>query len=421
MQDLAGTYYSAAVLDFDGNSIEVMHRINACKSTSGHDRAPDDRSVLAWQQDVAKRTVPAQGTSLAERSTARVYVNNVAKPSVVVSQMVPAAATSSGNNEQSSTALLGTLLGAAAGAAVAYAMTKAETEDAKVKTARQTIIYRTVEGPPPPAPLPAEQIPSSFSSRQSYSYACSDTSARTPVRALDYPHAEHSVVSQVPKSHASASRYSHAADSKPSQHMLALPTSTLIETFVPPSEAPRYPSAQLLTRSQTNGALPAHSYTGTQASRRSKPSRSSSDPETVIATHRHHSHASRSPPSKALRSAINQPLPSSRATSAVSRLTSSKVPTEEPSYHVEVESVAPSDSISQVGSMSRRSKASKRSSKLRSEIEVDEVDTHVSVSTVTGPGNQARSKHRGSATSLPMRPSRNISAHRSVKSYVVGR
>lgn len=409
-------YYSAAILDFDGNSIEVIYRGDHSRSMGEQDRGSDDRSVLAWQRDVAKSTAPAPERSPVEKSTAHVYVNNVAKPSMVVTQTVPAAAVSSGKHEHCAKALVGTLLGAAAGAAVAYAMTKAEAQDAQVKAATQTITYRTVEGPPPPTPQIPEQARSTFSSRHSCSPPGSAYSARTPVRALDYEQADRSIVSQDSMSETPSARRSHTKSTKPPQ-LLALPASTLIETFVPPSEVPRYPQIQLMRRTQTDSAL--ESVVPSHPSRRAKTSRASSAAETVIPAGQWPS-APQPPPSEHLHSAINQPLPSSKATSMISRRSDSRKESEGASYQVEVESVAPSDSISQVGSTSKRSKASKRISMLKSEINAEDVRGHVSVSTVKGPSHRAREGRGGSAASLPLRPSNKVSAHRSVKSFIPG-
>ena len=391
-----------------------MYRGDHGRSVVEQNRGSDDRSVLAWQRDVAQSTVSAPERRLVERSTAHVYVNNVARPSMVVTQTIPAATESSGSHDNSTKALIGTLLGAAAGAAVAYAMTKAEAQDAQVKSATQTITYRTLESPPPPAPPVPEQVRSNISSRHSYSPPGSDGSSRTNVRALDYPQADHSTASQGSISQTSSARRSRTKSTKPPQ-VLALPTSTIIETFVPPSEVPRYPQMQLMRRTQTDSAL--QSVVASQPSQRSKTSRTSSAAETIIPAGQWRS-APRPPPSEGMRSAINHPLPSSKATSTVSKRASSKIASDGPSYQVEVESVAPSDSISQVGTTSRRSRTSKRSSKLKSEINAEDARSYIGANTVKGAGHSMREGREGSAASLPMRPRSKVSAHRSVKSFI---
>ena len=408
-------YYSAAVIDFDENSIEVMYRGKAGASAHEQSRSSEDRSVLAWQRDVANSTAENQEHPSVERSTARVYVNNLAKPSVVVTQTIPAATTNDRTAENGSKALLGTLLGAAAGAAVAYAMVKAESLDAKQKAVTQTITYRTVEG----QPSVASQIPNhavyAQSSRHSQSPDGSEITARTPIRAIDYPQQNRSVVSQASRRETASSRHNYAKPTALKQ-LVAPHKSTVIETHVPPSEGPRYPLIQPITRSQTDGMLSSKAKSHT--SRRPKPSRPSSAAETVILVNQQN-FTSRPPPSEGLRSAMNHPLPPSKASSIISRRSHSNVPPKNNDYHAEVESLAPCDSISQIDSVSRHSKHGRRSSRQKSEMGAGE-GSHVSASTLKGPQSKSRGVKVGSATSLPMRPSSKVSAHRSVKSFVPG-
>lgn len=417
-RDPDGEYYSAAVLDFDDNSIEVVHRLHPSHTINEREQTCDNRSVLAWQKKVAMSEAPASGRPQTERSTAHVYVNNVAKPSVVVTQTVPATAVSNGNQEKNTKALIGTLLGAAAGAAVAYAMTKAEAQDANNEAATHTITYRTVEHPGAPSQSNPEQASQECSSRRPCSLNGTDLSCRTPIRALNYPQVDRSTVSQSEASFISSTRRNYTKSKTPPR-LVNIPASTFIETFIPPSEVPRYPQMQLARHTHADVVLASSPTIASQPSKRSRSSHASSAAETVIA-HGQVPKATHSPPSEGIRSAVHKPLPSSKATSVVSRRTGDKEAREGASHPVIAESIAPSDSISQVGSMSRRSKASKRSSRLKSDISAPEVHSRVSSSTVQGPSSKTRDGRGGSAASLPMRPSSKVSAHRSVKSFITG-
>ncbi|KAL8679778.1 MAG: hypothetical protein Q9186_003994 [Xanthomendoza sp. 1 TL-2023] len=111
-------YYSAAVLDFDDNSIEVMHRSKEAPNLRHH---PEPSRVLSWQKEVAKSTVSQNSHS--GSMSPRVVVTNITKPTVMVADRTTQAKAGS---DISSKTLIGTLLGAAAGAAMAYAITKAD-------------------------------------------------------------------------------------------------------------------------------------------------------------------------------------------------------------------------------------------------------------------------------------------------------
>ena len=372
--------------------------------------------VYSHGREMSRTALPKnQERPTVERSTAHVYINNQVKPSVVVTQTVPAATTDDRTAENGSKALISTLLGAAAGAAVAYAMVKAESLDAKQKATTQTITYRTVEGQPYIASQTSNHALYAQSSRHSQSPEGSEMTARTPIRAIDYPKQDRAVVSQI-SGRETASSGRNCAKAIPSKKSVAPHNSTLMETYIAPSEGPPYPLLQSVTRSQKEGTLVSKAKSHT--SRRPKPSRRSSAAETVIPFNQLN-FTSRPPPSEGLQSAINHPLPSSKASSRVSRHNHSNFPPENNDYHAEVESLAPCDSISQVDSVSKRSKDGGRVSRQKSEMGTGE-GSHVSAGTVKGPQSKSRGVKSGSITSLPMRPSSKVSAHRSVKSFVPG-
>lgn len=88
-----------------------------------HNRSEEGR-VLNWQKEVAKST--ARRPSLERLSATRVIVNHITKPTVIVSH---APTRPKEETEINTRAIIGTILGASAGAAVAYAMVRGEQED----------------------------------------------------------------------------------------------------------------------------------------------------------------------------------------------------------------------------------------------------------------------------------------------------
>jgi hypothetical protein len=178
--DQAG-HFNASILDFDGNSVEVVYR-------NGPD-VRDDGSIVEHSRVVTyQRTVT---TSYREGSVARAPTEVSKAPSVaskapsVVSQApslprsvsepvtVPQAAPAVANKDGAAKTLIGTLLGAAAGAAVAYAMVRSEQDSAKkesdfgafmdmkntVKQAVGQFTQAPVAEPQPPQPPMADPQP----------------------------------------------------------------------------------------------------------------------------------------------------------------------------------------------------------------------------------------------------------------------
>jgi hypothetical protein len=127
-------------MDLDGNSIEVVYRN---RPDVMHDGTVIEHSrVITWQRSVyesysggrsvvssaskpALTEVAPKAASVAPPAPAR----SVSEPVIAAPQATPAATSDRGDGV--STTILGTLFGAAAGAAVAYAMVKSERDSAK--------------------------------------------------------------------------------------------------------------------------------------------------------------------------------------------------------------------------------------------------------------------------------------------------
>ncbi|KAL8695232.1 MAG: hypothetical protein Q9218_000270 [Villophora microphyllina] len=409
VRDSATGYYSAAVLDFDDNSIEVMHRRDQVGNASRSAHGSEANRVLSWQKDVAESTV--NQSPQVKQPNARVLVTNITKPTIMVSN--PSNHTS-GGGEMSSKSLIGTLLGAAAGAAVAYAMTKGE--EGGGNQALGNLAYHAVEA------ARSHMAPSATGSRQSHSQSTVSYAPQREPQSLEYPRSE------LPSANGSVMSNPAISPEYPSNRLtITAPppphASTLIETFVPPSEVPRY-RRQSISRSQTDGALPSSksSHVSSHVSSRSKPSRASS---AMTVTQAHNKPSGRSSVVTEVRQPRDLPLPASKATSIASRnpLDLRRLVLD-PDRHDDagtvIDSVAPSDSISQAGS--KRSRGSKRSSRHSSRAGTQRGDgegSEVSQKTVKAGKSQAGGR-RASIMSLPVRSSSKTSVHRSVVSFLPG-
>jgi hypothetical protein len=135
-------HFNAAVLDLDGNSIEVVFRNRPDVLHDGtvieHSRVitwqrsvyesyHDDRSVISARTSASK-AAPSEVASKAASvvSKAPTVARSVSEP-IAVAQATPASDAGDGAAKK----IIGTLLGAAAGAAVAYAMVRSEQDSAK--------------------------------------------------------------------------------------------------------------------------------------------------------------------------------------------------------------------------------------------------------------------------------------------------
>ena len=312
-----------------------MHRdksFEPARSTAGN---TDDPRVLTWQKDVAKSTA---GRDLQTTTgPAKVTVNNITTPTMVITQSSPEIKP---RNEISSKAIIGTLLGAAAGAAVAYAMTKAEEESPPKPAEPRIVSYRTIEAPRPSV------AQSAIESRQPYVESAFSHTPRTVVQQIEYPEPPASVVSRSAKSHHTASTLGLQPIAAPP------PRSTLIDTFIPPSEVSRYPRPASLVRHHTDSqirSLGSHAPSGISRHSKSPAAPPSSSGASSIAhtiTPADFIPAAPASVVTEVRTARDMPLPDSRATSLADAHGNVSV--------VGGGSVAPSDSISQAGSKKSR-------------------------------------------------------------------
>ncbi|KAI4154025.1 MAG: hypothetical protein LQ341_000450 [Variospora aurantia] len=403
-RDPASAYYSAAVLDFDDNSIEVMHRPEA-PAASHLDHGSEAGRVLSWQKEVANSTVSLDAHS--QRPKPQTVVTNIIKPTIMVA--TPSTESNSGNDAGSKT-FIGTLLGAAAGAAVAYAMTKGDENSNKTAG---NIVYQVVEA------ARSQLAPAADGEQRS---------CRQSLVSQKEPPTFENPRSQVSGGQSIAS-YGAPSSHKPRNHLtIAAPppphASTLIDTFVQPSEVPRY-RRHSISRSQTDGAIPSsrHSVASSHLSSRFKPSRASSASKTV--TQADLTPSGRSSIVTEIRHPKDTPLPDSKATSVTSKLESDlRRMVLDPGRNEEtgtvLGSVAPSDSVSQAGSKrSRRSRRSSRHSSRPGSHHRAEEGSHVSEATIKA-GKSRSGSRRASIMSLPVKASSKASVHRSVVSFLPG-
>ncbi|EAS35145.3 glyoxalase [Coccidioides immitis RS] len=182
LRDAEQGYFSAAVIDFDGNSIEAVNR---CQDSRENDRAltvVENGSYVSRAMSSKSRAPKSEVGSVAQRSTvsaartvptieqkARSAVSSVKQPSIqsayqpsMQPSMQPSIQQSSqtppqttmakpGDNLNGAKAVVGTLLGAAAGAAIAYAMVKGESqsqaETAPPQYTEEPLAYSTEKAP----------------------------------------------------------------------------------------------------------------------------------------------------------------------------------------------------------------------------------------------------------------------------------
>ena len=210
--------FNAAVLDFDGNSIEVVCGDGPDMRDDG--TVIEHSRVITWQRTVTGSFRDDRSLVSSYTSTSKSTATEVAsKAATVVSQApsvsrsisapaaVPQVAPPSPTKNGAAVTLLGTLLGAAAGAAVAYAMVRSEQDSAKKEDdfgafmkAKDTVraavghLAQTTPQPqlPPADPQPAYEpaVPATPQSvhrnidAQSY-YSATPSEARTVVRQIE--------------------------------------------------------------------------------------------------------------------------------------------------------------------------------------------------------------------------------------------
>ena len=415
-------HYSAAVLDFDNNSIEVMHREK--KS------APARSTISSWQQDVAKNSAEmsavssppqdvaknsAERTSQVAKSPQRITVKNyTTAPALLVSQSVPE---TKPKHEMSSRAIIGTLLGAAAGAAVAYAMTRAEEEDIKAAEPRN-IAYRAIEAPR------SEVAKSEKGSKQAYSQTVVSHTPRTVIQQIEYPEPPVSVAGRSSKSHhtfsdvptlgprtltspvlgprSAAMDNATEASWHPHGSLVRSHTDSQVKIFnsKAPSNISQHPESS--TKSSTSKTITPSDY---------KPAKGSVVTEVRVARDLPLPESRKGSVVTEVRVARDLPLPESRKGSVVTEVRAARdlpLPESRATSILDLGSVAgsvtPSDSVSQAGSKkSRPSGRTKRhsSSKLRESKTNEDGDSLVSERrTVSHGDHQAEYKRPDSKGSL---------------------
>ncbi|PSN62662.1 hypothetical protein BS50DRAFT_126313 [Corynespora cassiicola Philippines] len=482
-------HFNAAVLDLDGNSIEVVFRnepdfrddgtviehsrvITWSRSYSGSVR--DDRSVVSSRTH--RTTTSSRAPSVAEPvekaptvvskapSKAPSVARSISEPTPVP-QVAPSTTSTSDGGDGAAKKIIGTLLGAAAGAAVAYAMCKSEQDSAKKESefnafmeaknlaaqAKEAFKQTMQPDPQPPAndaqpqlihrpdsdsqstvsqqrsvhvPRAIEPAPPSYYQAPSYvsappteivqrpaieyapaySVAPSRASFTAPHRSLTSP--ELSSASSVSKSKSVASRAQSVAHSAAPS---AAP-STLISSFVPDHVERRRSEGSVASHhSSRSKAKSSHTSASKHSSSRSRAPSPPPSKAPSAAPSKSPSKAPSAAPSKAPTAAPSQApskAPSKVPTKVASivgsilgrdsKSTTSKsgdpfgddYEIEEVTDDDDLDTVAPSDSISQVGSsIASRSRRHRR----------HRSDKHESGSTVSKHSSSSRhsksSKH----------------------------
>ena len=139
-----GTYYSARILDFNDNQIEVMYRSDAPRTLGNPPRGSEMQRISNWQNDVAYES-EGRRTRHQTPESPKIIVNNITTtPGVEVYRVKQI---SKADGEISTRAIIGTIVGASAGAAVAYAMAKSESEK-PAEVDQHHLTYRAIEAPP---------------------------------------------------------------------------------------------------------------------------------------------------------------------------------------------------------------------------------------------------------------------------------
>ena len=177
-------YYSAGVLDLDRNSIEVVYRpmdsLEEGMALTRMSEHPIENRTMVRSEGYPWSTV-SQSLST-QRPPLRTIVNNVSTPIRVVQQeQIP-------NNDSVSKTLIGTLIGAAAGAVIAYAISKTE-PDASFRPSLgggREVVYQAIDAPP--SASGAERSPRSFYPSGPLSNAPSDHSQQSHRSRSYQPH-----------------------------------------------------------------------------------------------------------------------------------------------------------------------------------------------------------------------------------------
>ncbi|KAI0575343.1 glyoxalase family protein [Pyrenophora tritici-repentis] len=292
-------HFNAAVLDFDGNSIEVVYRNGP---DMRHDGTIIEHSrVITWSRTVThsssyyeSRSSTSSSSSASPIMTPQTESVASKAPSVARSVSAPTVVPvpepqSNSNNGSGAQHLLGTLLGAAAGAAVAYAFVRSEQDSAR-KEADFSAFMDAKNAAPDPQPVAVQPVeikalPSPPSVHRNDDDARSAYSS-APSRASQVPRT--SVPRQIEAAPASYYSPSEFGAPTPMNELLAIEYAPAYSRA--PSAAPSrmssahrsHTSPELLTiekaRSSVSTARPAESIAST-----AKPPRpTSSKPQSVV-------------------------------------------------------------------------------------------------------------------------------------------
>jgi hypothetical protein len=187
--------FNAAVLDLDGNSIEVIyHQLedeDAYTTVSGGSR------VLTWRRGIVNVLGDEDRTTFVSARRSQPDIESTSTPSVVESMprsqtssvtrttSAPAVPTSSQASSSDSgfqitgKALIGTILGAAAGAAVAYAMVKAEQDSAQQEADFAEALSRKSASSRASSKAPSKIAPSQAQTSKAKTVLSSATTSKT--------------------------------------------------------------------------------------------------------------------------------------------------------------------------------------------------------------------------------------------------
>jgi hypothetical protein len=209
MRDSQTGYFSAAVIDFDGNSIEAVYRpsiSSAASAVSGPTMALLEDSNRSVVSKASSKASTVKTESIAPRSEAGSIARSEAKsralskaptaiersaPTVVsrhtqgpppsyTTQTVQAPKTDDGS--KAAKTIVGTLIGAAAGAAIAYAMVKGDSQSTTDETKSQS------------QPFPAD-FPQLKAAAQSFFGGNNSEQESQQLRAIEAPSPPRSVYS----------------------------------------------------------------------------------------------------------------------------------------------------------------------------------------------------------------------------------
>lgn len=128
LRDADQGYFSAAVVDFDGNSVEAVHRSAAAGTAAAAAASSSERALT-----VVERSSSKASRSVVTRERVLPPTSEGGSVNRTASRAPPPPSNQVGAKEEtgpSGKTVVGTLIGAAAGAAVAYAMCKGDSESA---------------------------------------------------------------------------------------------------------------------------------------------------------------------------------------------------------------------------------------------------------------------------------------------------